>query len=138
MRVDYAFLCDHATGNEKTNALGIGISLIQSESLPFDTDFYLVARILVDRSEYDPNKSIELVVALIDPDGGASGMIQGRLRPPKSLLQNQESVNASVVLHIELSIQEYGRHAISIVGDDSELKRIPFEVKPSLSVTEVV
>ena len=67
MKVDFAFLCDHAEISGKINALGIGFDTIYAQQVPARHPyFFLVAQVRASIAEAGDK---QLTVRLIDEDG---------------------------------------------------------------------
>ena len=129
MKVDFAFLCDHAEISGKINALGIGFDTIYAREVPARHPyFYLVAQIRASIAEAGDK---ELTVRLIDEDGKdltpeiRTAMSIGSPRQGKL-----ESLGRISIGFNNVKFPRYANCSVHAVIDGHEMIRIPLSIEP--------
>lgn len=131
MRLTSAMLADAAqVQNGKLFILGGGFDTISVRSLPAVHRSLTLAMV----AEVDPDerqRDLELLIALIDEDGGAIGVeAKGRLRvgAPPNLPPGSSSIVPIVSPFHNITFSEAKGYAFVVTLEDRELARIGFRV----------
>ena len=131
MRLTSAMLADAAqVQNGKLFILGGGFDTISVRSLPAVHRSLTLAMV----AEVDPDerqRDLELLIALIDEDGGAVGVeAKGRLRvgAPPNLPPGSSSIVPIVSPFHNITFSEAKGYAFVVTLEDRELARIGFRV----------
>ena len=129
MKVDFAFLCDHAEISGKINALGIGFDTIYAREVPARHPyFFLVAQVRASIAEAGDK---ELTVRLIDEDGKD---LTPEIRTVMSIGQPRsgrlESIGRISIGFNNVEFPRYANCSVHAVIDGHEMIRIPLSIEP--------
>ena len=129
MKVDFAFLCDHAEVSGKINALGIGFNTIYASKVPARHPyFFLVAQFRASIAEAGEK---QLIVRLIDEDGkDLTPEIRTVMSIPKPRPGRLESLGRISIGFNNVAFPRYSNCAVHAVIDGHEMVRIPLSIEP--------
>ena len=129
MRVDFAFLCDHAEVSGKINALGIGFDTIYARKVPARHPyFFLVAQFRASIAETGEK---QLIVRLIDEDGkDLTPEVRTVMSIGKPRQGRLESLGRISVGFNNVAFPRYTNCSIHAVIDGHEMIRIPLSIEP--------
>ncbi len=128
MRVDFAFLCDHAEISGKINALGIGFDTIYAKQVPARHPyFFLVAQIRASIAEAGEK---QLTVRLIDEDGkDLTPEIRTVMSIGQPRLGRLESLGRISIGFNNVEFPNYSNCSVHAVIDGHEMIRIPLSIE---------
>lgn len=134
MHVDYAFICDFATGRDKINALGIGFDRIYAQKMPArHSHFSVVVQLKFNRTEAG-RKDVQ--IHLIDADGvDVIPPIKGGLEIKPSPDAGLESTARLVMEFGNVEFKHYGDYSVSVNIATQQVVSIPLSlVEPPRTV----
>ena len=126
--LDFAFLCDHARGEEGIfHAIAGAIDTVYAPQVPSGRNVGLVARFTFTRNECGRPHRIEIIVQ--DTDGKQITKIGGTLEP--ALVKDQPigwDTGVLFAVNFGLPLPAYGVYSIEILLNDSSVKSINLRV----------
>ncbi len=128
MKVDFAFLCDHAEIAGKINALGIGFDTIYAREVPARHPyFFLVAQFRASIAEMGEK---ELTVRLIDEDGkDLTPEIRTTLSIGQPSAGRLETLGRISIGFNNVEFPRYANCSVHAVIDGHEMIRIPLSIE---------
>lgn len=128
MKVDFAFLCDHAEIDGKINALGIGFNTIYAREVPARHPyFFLVAQFRASIAEAGEK---HLSVRLIDEDGkDLTPEIRTVMSIPQPGPGKLENLGRISIGFNNIEFPSYANCSVHAVIDGHEMIRIPLSIE---------
>lgn len=127
MQIDFAFLCDAATeGAGKVHAIGIGFERISVRSLPVvHPRAVAVVRFAFTRADVGEHP---FTLRVLDGEGRhVVPQVEGNVKLTVSDDASGGRANMIVDL-VQLDLQNYGPHEVTVTFDGREFVSLPFEV----------
>lgn len=124
MKVDVAFLCDHAVAGDKIHAHGIGVDTILARSVPVrHPQLFFVLQVRV------PGRVTEkkMEIKLIEPDG-KSMLTQGGALTFTTPAHGKFSVARFSMGYYALEFRLFGEHILEILLEGEVPIRLPLEL----------
>ena len=125
MQLDFAFLCDHADGQGKLSAIGIGLDTVFAPVLPINHRIAVVCQLKASTAEAGQK---QFVLDMIGEDGQqvlpVKLEVPLEMRPPPGGLRS----TARICVVLEVTFQRYGNYSAHILVDNNEMASLDFRV----------